>query len=213
MKKIISIFVAAAVIITSYCLIIHSMYKAERVEGKIVYNGITYLDWADVSKKYCSAGVVNSIQMEPYELLDDELREKIYVPYNDFSDFLPPFDYFSFCGETDDLIIFGPNDTSLELLYVKEGFVFPNIRNCKVDEIWLSLNSEDKDNIKDEKIIAQLVDCIKNAADREIDKEIYDYIVENSWDNSHFYLKYKGYPLVEEFSVSTNEIGQYVITQ
>lgn len=213
MKKYISVVAAVAVIITSYCLIIHSMYKAEHVDDKIVYNGITYLDWADVSEKYRSAGVVNSIQMEPYELVDDELREKIYVTYNDFSDFLPPFNYFSFCGETDDLIIFGPNDTSLQLLYVKEGFAFPDIQNCKVDEIWLSLNSEDKENIKDEKIITQLVDCMKNTADREIDKEIYDYIVENSWDNSHFYLKYNGYPLVEEFYVSTDRNGKYIVSQ
>ena len=89
--------------------------------------------------------------------------------------------------------------------------------NTKVDffvnEIWLSLNSEDKENIKDEKIITQLVDCMKNTADREIDKEIYDYIVENSWDNSHFYLKYNGYPLVEEFYVSTDRNGKYIVSQ
>ena len=62
-------------------------------------------------------------------------------------------------------------------------------------------------------ILFSLVYCMKSTADREIDKEIYDYIVENSWDNSHFYLKYNGYPLVEEFYVSTDRNGKYIVSQ
>lgn len=186
---------------------------------KIVYGDESYVKWDLVENDYYNSGVIHDQEMYPYHLISDNLREKIYIyDKNSFIfDFLPPYSYFSFCEEGDDFIRESPDDTSLDVLYVKEGFVFPNIYKNEVNEVWMSLNADDSQNIKikDEEKVRQIVDCAKNMGEKELDKDIYDFIVEESWkkDYCYFFLKYTGYPLVEEFYVDITEDGRYVVKQ
>lgn len=76
----------------------------------------------------------------------------------------------------------------------------------------MSLDPYDDDNITDSVMVAMIVDCAQKAYEQELTKEIYDYILKNSWDTCHFYLKYKGYPLVEKFCVSETNDGRYITT-
>ncbi len=157
-------------------------------------------------------------EMYPYYLVYDEIRqdeEKIYI--EDRKKRLFTNDYFSFyCKSYDDerfFIVEAPYDSSLQILYIKNGFVYPNLINNKIDEVWMSLSSTDDDNIKDKETVSKIVECAKSEGVIELDQEIVDYIKKYSWDNHCFYLKYKGYPLVEEFHIEETEDGRYVVDQ
>ena len=67
--------------------------------------------------------------------------------------------------------------------------------------------------ITDKIKVNKITDCVKNAPVQELTEELYNYITENSWDNCHFYLKYKGYPLTEQFCVTVTEDGRYITVQ
>lgn len=177
----------------------------------ILYNNVSYVEWAKAADTYSNSGVINNTDMSPYFLITENLRDKIYISESFIQDLLPPYSYFSFCGESNDFIFESPDDTSLNILYVKEGFVFPDIENNEICEIWMSLSSDSNFTIKDEKTVRTIVECAKNKNEKELDKNLYDYIIKKSWDNCHIYLKYNGYPLVEEFFVTKNEDGRYIV--
>lgn len=218
MKKIFCIFTFIVLIISLF-LLNYSKYKATYENDNsdsyrcISYDNDSYVEWSKLAETYCIAGVINNTDMSPYFLITENLRDKVYISENFIQDLIPPYSYFSFCGESDDFIFESPDDTSLNILYVKDGFVFPNISDNKVEEIWMSLSSADNGNITDEKIVKKIVDCAKSETNKELDKDIYDYISEKSWDNRHIYIKYNGYPLVEEFFVIKSEDGRYIIEQ
>ena len=188
-------------------------YDDEGSRDGILYGNDSYVEWGYVADIYLESGVIEKTDMYPYYLVSGVLREKIYISDNSIHDFLPPYSYFSFCGESDDFIFEQPDDTSLNILFIKKDFQFPDIYENEIEEVWMSLGPYDSDNITDKTKVNKIVDCVKNAPNQELNKEIYDYISEKSWDNCHFYLKYKGYPLVEEFCVSTTEDGRYITVQ
>ena len=226
MKKILgigSIIILLILVIRSF--VVYSRYEAffegdNYDRNKIVYGDESYVKWDLVEDDYYKSGVIHGQDMYPYSLISDNLREKIYVcnKKNSFiANLLPPYSYFSFCEEGDDFIRESPDDTSLDVLYVKEGFVFPNINENEVNEIWTYLDPDAGQDTKitDEEKVRQIVDCAKNMGEKELDKDIYDFIVEKSWkkDYCYFFLKYTGYPLVEEFYVDMIEDGRYVVKQ
>lgn len=218
MKKILPI-VIVVMLIMSFFIIKYSRYKATYEYDNndssrcILYDNDSYVEWTKIADIYCASGVINNTDMSPYFLISENLRDKVYISENFIQDLLPPYSYFSFCGESNDFIFESPDDTSLNLLYVKEGFVFPDISKNKVDEIWMSLSSADNGNITEEAIVKTIVDCAKSKIDKELDEDIYDYISEKSWDNCHIYMKYNGYPLLEEFYITKSEDGRYIIEQ
>lgn len=191
------------------------LYDEEGFHNGILYKNNTYVDWGDIEDTYRETGIIgNSISgMHPYYLIDSVLREKVYISDNSIHDFFPPYSYFSFCGESDDFIFHQPDDTSLNQLHVKKGFRFPDIYNNEIEEVWMSINPYDSDNITDKIKVNKITDCVKNAPVQELTEELYNYITENSWDNCHFYLKYKGYPLTEQFCVTVTEDGRYITVQ
>lgn len=98
-------------------------------------------------------------------------------------------------------------------VFVREGFIYPTIETTQVEAVWLSLDAESDDNIKDKETIDKIVECAKSNGEIELDKDIYDYLKENSWDNHCINLKYEGYPLVEEFFITKTDDGRYIIDQ
>ncbi len=210
---------AISLLTTAIYLMSTSIYEAtysyddEGFHSGVLYGNDSYVYWLDVDDTYLATGTIENPDMYPYNLVEGVLREKIYISDNSICDLLPPYSYFSFCGESNDFIFEQPNDSSLNLLLVKKDFQFPDIHKNEIDEVWMSLDPYDNDNITDKTKVSMIVDCVKKVSKQELTKEIYDYISKNSWDNCHFYLKYKGYPLVEEFCVTVTEDGRYVTVQ
>ncbi|MBQ2827966.1 MAG: helix-turn-helix transcriptional regulator [Clostridia bacterium] len=189
------------------------LYDDEGFYSGVLYGNDSYVYWHHIDNTYLESGVIENPEMHPYNLVEGVLREKIYISDNSIHDFFPPYSYFSFCGESNDFIFEQPDDSSLNLLLVKKDFQFPDIYNNEVEEVWMSLDPYDSGNITDKTKANKIVDRMINASKQGLTKEIYDYILKNSWDNCHFYLKYKGYPLVEEFCVTVTEDGRYIAVQ
>ncbi len=175
----------------------------------IVYGNTTYLDWLDINQHYRNMGAIdkNATSMEPYYCLCDgfpeTLKDKIYISYgNTLGDLIPPYRYFSTSVENDAFIFVCPDDSSLNLTYIKKDFVFPTANNNEVDEIWMSVNKNDESNIKDSETIEYIVNCIKD--NKNLSEDVCKYITEKSYDNCSIYLKYKGYPLLEQYTVARN---------
>lgn len=211
--------IAISLLTTAIYLMSTSIYEAtylyddEGFHDGILYGNDSYVEWGYVADIYLESGVIEKTNMHPYNLVEGVLREKIYISDNSIHDFLPPYSYFSFCGESDDFIFEQPDDTSLNILFIKKDFQFPDIYNNEIEEVWLYLDPYCDVNIKDKAKVKKIVDCAKNETTQELDKEIYDYIFKNSWDNCHIFLKYKGYPLVEEFRIAITEDGRYIVQQ
>lgn len=211
--------ISVSLLITAIYLMSTSIYEATYLYDKegfydgILYGNDTYVSWGYIDNIYLDSGVIEKPDMHPYNLVEGVLREKIYISDNSIYDFLPPYSYFSFCGESNDFIFEQPDDSSLNLLFVKKGFEFPDIYNNEIEEVWMSMDPKDSNNITDKTKVNKIVDCVKNAPDQELTQELYNYITKNSWDNCRFYLKYKGYPLTEEFCVAVTEDGRYITVQ
>lgn len=186
-------------------------YDDEGYHDGISYKDNIYVEWSDVSYDYEATGVIDKPDMSPYDFVGSSSRDKIYIS-DGFIENLLPAHYFSFCEEGDDFIYYRPDDSSLNILYVKKGFVFPDVYSNEIEAVWMSLDKNDTSNITDEAKVKEVVECIKNQ-ELELNKEIYDYILANSWDNCHFNLKYKGYPVTEEFYITKTEDNRYVIRQ
>lgn len=189
------------------------LYDDKGFHDGILYENDSYTYWHHIDNTYLESGVIKKPDMHPYMLVEGVLREKIYISDNSIQDLLPPYSYFSFCGESNDFIFEQPDDSSLNLLLVKKDFQFPDIHKNEIEEVWMSLDLYDSDKITDKTKVNKIVDCTKNAPNQELTKELYNYITENSWDNCHFYLKYKGYPLVEKFRIAITEDGRYTVQQ
>ncbi len=216
---IIVFIMSVSLLTTAIYLMSTSIYEATYLyDDKGFYDGIlygndSYVRWDYIDDIYLESGVIEKTDMHPYNLVEGVLREKIYISDNSIYDLLPPYSYFSFCGESNDFIFEQPDDSSLNLLFVKKDFEFPDIYNNEIEEVWMSLDPYDINNITDKTKVDRIVDCVKNAPGQELTKELYNHITENSWDNYHFYLKYNGYPLAEEFCVAVTEDGRYTVQQ
>ncbi len=133
-------------------------------------------------------------------------------------DFVFPFRYFEFyCenfDENENFIINQPNHTtSLYFPFIREDFSYPTVENNEVAEIWMSRSSSDEYNIKDKETVDKIVECAKSDGEIPLDKDIVEYIKEYSCDNHCFYLKYVGYPLIEDFHIEETEDGRYIVDQ
>lgn len=156
---------------------------------------------------------------KPYDFIYDEysLEYRSYlVMYDELTDFFFMWDsvrFYSDYYDKDKNFVRGSvlGDASDDF-YVKEGFIYPTLDKNQVDEIWMSVRRND-DIIKDKEIVGKVVECAKSNGKIELDKEIVDYIKKYSWDYHCFYLKYEGYPIVEEFHIEETEDGRYIVDQ
>lgn len=188
----------------------------------ISYNGRNYLEW-DYMISYGYFEYEDTLTYEgyPYDLIvneDETYSGYIYIEQDKFSDYTITFDnYFFYFSETydknRDFIVENRSNYSRNEKYVDENFVFPTIENNKVDEVWMSLSSDDEDNIKDKETVNCIVESIRSNGEIELDKEIFDYIKKYSHDHHCFHLKYEGYPIVEEFQIKETEDGRYIVEQ
>lgn len=231
MKK----FIKFSIICIILCLIITviAFINKTRYDAKVIYNSagekrIEYLNevycwWGDICYTFEDEGVTYGYEMYPYYFTEYErhdLSSKIYLPrgHNSiFTDLFFSTYYFCFFDKNDDyysnFIILCPEDTSISQLYLKENFVFPTIGKNKVESIWTSIDVSDSDNIKDKETVDKIVECAKSNGEIELDKDVYDYIRTYSADHHCLWLKYEGYPLVEEFYIEETEDGRYIIDQ
>lgn len=185
----------------------------------IVYEGEDYYMWYDISETYIKNKFVFDSTMYPYSFIewDFETCEKIYIQSREKKLF--PIDityrYFCFCNSKNDIdsnfLVAAPG--KLDRIFIKKDFDFPTLNSSEVNEIWMSLSSTDEDNIKDITIVNHIVECAKSNGELALDKDVYEQIKSTSWDNHCFYLKYKGYPLVEEFHIEETEDGRYIVSQ
>ncbi len=198
-------------IVSSYILFI-TIYHFN-CNAKYLYENEEYLGIIYNNRIYIPKNVV-----EPLYLIyddNDQNDSKIYIAQKFLSDLFIPFQYFVFYSESydfgGDFIVERPDDSSLSVLHIDKDFVYPTIDKNEVDEIWGSLSSSNEDNIKDLSVVNHIVECAKSNGELALDKEVYEQIKENSWDNHYFYLKYKGYPLVEKFYIEETEDGRYIV--
>lgn len=218
MKKALCVIIVLTLAISLYVFLCPE-YEAEFKSvgdnslGSIIYDNCVYVEWNMVADEFCTSGAVKSSDMLPYYLISDDLHGKVYISGGFFYDLLPPYSYFSFCGDSNDFVFQSPDDTSLNILYVKNDFIFPNIVENEIDEIWMSLSIDNADNITDEKTVEKIVGLVKSGDDFGTNEDIYSYISEKSCDGCRIFMKYKGYPLVEEFVITEKDNCRYVITQ
>lgn len=102
---------------------------------------------------------------------------------------------------------------SYDRVLVKEGFVFPTIENNEVEAVWMSASSSDEDHITDKETVNKIVKCIKSNGKMKLDKSIVRYIKKHSWDNHCIHLKYKDYPILEDYHIEETEDGRYILKQ
>ena len=190
----------------------------------ISYNGRNYYDFYTMMEDgYYGAHISDEFDdfPLPYSLVTARENEigsnNVYIEQDKFSNYALSFDkYFNYYSgvydSNKDFIVLNNKYEFIEI-YVDENFVFPTIENNKVNEIWMSLSSDDEDNITDTEMVNNMVECAKSNGDIELEKEIVDHIKKYSWDYHCFYLKYEGYPIVEEFHIEETEDGRYIIDQ
>ncbi len=188
----------------------------------ILYNGRNYYEWDYmIDNSFFEYDESITYEGNPYDLVvadEEKYSEYIYIEQDEFSDYTLHFDnYFFYFSETydknRDFIVENRSNYSRNKKYVDENFVFPTIESNKVNEVWMSHSSDDEDNIKDKETVNKIVACAKSNGKIELDKDIYDYIKKYSADHHCVWLKYEGYPIVEEFQIEETEDGRYIVNQ
>ena len=211
MKKLVFVLLCICALFLGMCYLSNRLSKAEYfydlsedVYG-IKFNNTEYVRFL-------------SMPTECYQLIthDVSVASKKYYIKNDHSDIFPPFEYICLYSEKFDehsnFIIKDPDGFN-EQIYVNTDLILPSLKKNEIDMVFMSLSSNDKDNIKDKETVDKIVECAKSNGEIELDKDIYDYIKKYSADHHCLWLKYEGYPIVEEFHIKETEDGRYIIDQ
>lgn len=183
----------------------------------ISYNGRNYYEWDYMFDNYFEHSGACAEDGFPYVLVkheDERKSEFIYIKQDKFSDYVFfKNDYFGYISEfydkNRDFIVIG---FDLPERFVDENFVFPTIDNNIVNEVWMS-HSDDYEIIKDKETVDKIVECAKSDGKIKLDKSIVGYIKKHSSDRHCLWLKYEGYPIIEEFHIEETEDGRYIVAQ
>ena len=219
-KRVLAVILAIVVCIAVYktCAIVkfEASAKAEYVSGKdeIHYNGRVY--------NYHSRGPDN---YEVYTNYQDVKANRVYVK-NDYAGFfyyfLTPllffndgFDYFVYACPDEDptgsFIICDPHDSSINMTYVAEDFVFPEPSEDTVDFIRATYTGSE---IYDKETVSKFANAALSGEEIDVDNEIWEkmgdfYDKENL---KSFYFRFKDCPLYsEEYVAEKTESGKYKI--
>lgn len=219
-KRVLAVILAIVVCIAVYktCAIVkfEASAKAEYVSGKdeIHYNGRVY--------NYHSRGPDN---YEVYTNYQDVKANRVYVK-NDYAGFfyyfLTPllffndgFEYFVYaCPEEDptgSFIIYDPHDSSINLTYIADDFVFPEPSEDTVDFIRATYTGSE---IYDKETVSKFANAALSGEEIDVDNEIWEkmgdfYDKENM---KSFYFRFKDCPLCsEEYVAEKTESGKYKI--
>ncbi len=204
LSKKIKIRYIAFPIIGLYCLVMFGInaqapaklfYDPLRVE----YKDKVYIEYEDTL-------------YSPYDLVYDDSKEcnekRIYVKSSLFSiEYIVPYCE-SFDKNQNFVWLY-----SFDRILVKNDFVLPALESNEVEAVWMSASSSDEDNITNKETVDKIVKCIKSKGEIELDKATVDYIKKYSWDNHCIHLKYKDYPILEEYHICETEDGKYIIEQ
>ncbi len=163
----------------------------------INYSGKTYRLYSDIYD---------------YTVLEGEPSKFVGIRSNSFFDYiLFPREYIYHLEDTEDVNTnFIVYESLTTLVFVKEGFSFPDIKENPIEAVWFSWDT-DLDAIKDEYIIDKLVLCAKEGENRPLNKELYEIIT----DNNGFFccFKFKDYPIVANFCVKTTKDGLHYLKE
>ena len=85
---------------------------------------------------------------------------RYYVPYDYYTDYFLLWNSILRLDEYDEYF-FWDNYPHYDV-YVKEDFVFPTLESNEIDEVWMSLLSDGKYNIKDKETVSKIVECAKS---------------------------------------------------
>ena len=220
-KRVLAVILAIVVCIAVYktCAIVkfEASAKAEYVSGKdeIHYNGRVY--------NYHSRGPDN---YEVYTNYQDVKANRVYVK-NDYAGFfyyfLTPllffndgFDYFVYaCPEEDptgSFIIYDPHDSSINLTYIADDFVFPELNEDTVEGVYKFPIPSAK--IGDTEITTEFIKAALSGEEIDIDNEIWEKMCD-FYDKENlkcFYFRFKDCPLYsEEYVAEKTESGKYKI--
>ena len=191
-------------IIALYCLIMIGINASAPAE--IFYEPYFRVEYEDdVYVEY------DNTNYSPYDLVYDEEEgdtKRIYIKSSLFSiDYIVPYS-----------VNFDKNQnfvwlSTYEEVLVKKGFTLPTIDKNEVEAVWMSASSSDEDHITDKETVDKIVECIKSKGEIKLDKLIVGYIKKRSWDNHCIHIKYKDYPIIEEYHICETDDGKYIIEQ
>ena len=224
-KRVLAVILAIVVCIAVYktCAIVKFKVSAkaeyifpqyDMTETEIHYNGRVY--------NYHSRGPDN---YEVYTNYQDVKANRVYVK-NDYAGFFyyfvtpllffnDRFDYFVYaCPEEDptgSFIICDPHDSSINMTYVAEDFVFPEPSEDTVDFIRATYTGSE---IYDKETVSKFANAALSGEEIEIDDELlskfhyYPNYGVGSWD---FLFEYKDCPLYSRYCIIKTESGKYQV--
>jgi len=204
LSKKIKIRYIVTLIVSLYCLVMiginasapaNLLYDPLRIE----HDGTIYIEYDD--SEYPAYGIA-------YDDSEEGDVKRTYVKSSLFSiEYIVPYSE-NFDKNQNFVWLY-----SYDRLMVKEDFVFPTIENNEVEAVWMSASSSDEDHITDKETVEKIVDCIKSNGKIELDKVIVGYIKKRSWDNHCIHIKYKDYPILEDYHIEETEDGRYILKQ
>lgn len=224
-KRVLTVILAIVVCIAVYktCAIVkfEASAKAEYIflqhdttEIEIHYNGRVYKSQSYIPNNY-----------DVYKNYQDVRANRVYIK-NDyvgfFYYFVTPllffndrFDYFVYaCPEEDptgSFIICDPHDSSINMTYVAEDFVFPEPSEDTVDFIRATYTGSE---IYDKETVSKFANAALSGEEIEIDDELlskfhyYPNYGVGSWD---FWFEYKDCPLYSRYCIIKTESGKYQV--
>ncbi len=153
---------------------------------------------------------VNDVLPNNYELVDKKIpvdSPRYHIVDAGFPAFLQFREYFSFTDEELDpngnFIIYGPDDSSLELPFCDRNMVVPTFENTKIEAVWFSYYGREKS--EDEDLINELIECA-NDKTKILSDETLSKIKSNSMSGKDVWLKFKDYPIVAKYVINTSDV-------
>ena len=223
-KRVLAVILAIIVCIAVYktCAIVkfEASAKAEYIflqhKTEIHYNGRVYKSQSYIPNNY-----------DVYKNYQDVRANRVYIK-NDyvgfFYYFVTPllffndrFDYFVYaCPEEDptgSFIICDPHDSSLNMTYVAEDFVFPKLNEETVECISYAYV---EDGIYDRETVTKFVNAALNGEEIEIDDEFlnhFHFYTTCGVENWNLLFKYKDCPLYSDYCIIKTESGKYRVVE
>lgn len=184
--------------------------------GITIFNRVfckAYIDFGTSMIKYEGETYYNYKDLYDYEAWNGESSNISGILTGTLTDYMFfPREYIYYLNEVEDantnFIVF---ETFLDpIVYVKEGFRFPDIKDDTVEAVWFSWDT-DTPIVRDENIIYELVECAVAGQSRPLSKQLYEMISEGGAISC--FLKFKDYPITANFDVVTTKAGAHYLME
>ncbi len=151
-----------------------------------------------------------------YELIEDDFpfgTRRYHIVDKGFPAFLQFREYFAFVEEEIDpnnnFIIYGPDDSSLQVLFCDKEMVVPTVENAEVEAVWFSYNSWAKS--EDGALINELIACAKDST-KALSTQATQAIKSGSASGKDVWLKFKDYPIIAKYVIDTSDAENITLT-